>query len=64
MNIIIEIQKECKRARKLKVVYNKIPTGSFGSMIIEIAIKKGEAAIECNDVMAMVVALKQLQALE
>ena len=64
MNILEEIQKECDRARELKAVYDKIPSGKFGSIMIDVAIERSEKAIAQNDVVGIIIALKQLKSLE
>ena len=59
-----ELLKEIERCRELKKLYDEIPTGGFGSVMINMAIKKGENAIIKNDAIEMLVAVKELKEIE
>lgn len=64
-NIIEGIQDECNRCRELITQYAQIgPTGTFGRMMIEQAIKEGEAAIASGDVVRCISAFNNLQGCE
>lgn len=55
---------EMNRAREVKKEYDKIPQGTFGSRMIQLAINDAEQAIKDNDVVAMLKAyatLKEVQ---
>jgi len=64
MNLIEGIQKELNRARELKQVYDNIPTGFFGSAVIQQAINKAEKCISMGDTIGMMQAYEELKQLE
>lgn len=59
-----EIEVEIVRAKELLSMYESIPTGQFGGVVIKDAIKDGELSIDNQDVAEMIVALKKLRNLE
>ena len=60
-NLMSGLLKEMNRCRELKAEYDMIPTGFFGSAIIQTSIKSAEKAIEENDVVKMLVAYDDLK---
>jgi hypothetical protein len=62
MNLIEGIQSECERVRGILPYYDEIgPVGFFGKMVLQQAIKEGEASIASGDVVRMVAALESLR---
>jgi len=53
MNLIEGLLKELNRNRELKIEYDLIPTGFFGSSMIQVDIINGEKAIASGDVIEM-----------
>ena len=61
-NLIEGIQQECNRCRELLKEYEAIGTpGIFGATMIKLAIAKAEKSIADGDVVAELVAFKELQ---
>ena len=52
---------EIERCSKLKVMYDEIPAGAFGSMVIQQAIDNAKAAVASGDIAEMVTSLNQCQ---
>ena len=52
---------EIERCSKLKVAYDGIPAGAFGSMVIQQAIDNAKAAVASGDIAEMVSSLKVCQ---
>lgn len=62
MNLIEGIQREMNRVRELRTQYVAIgPTGIFGKVLIDDAIRKGEQSIASGDVVEMLRAYKNLE---
>jgi len=53
MNLIEGLMKELNRNRELKIEYDLIPTGFFGSSMIQVDIINGEKSIASGDVVEM-----------
>lgn len=64
MNLIEGIQEQCNRCRELKKEYDRIPTGFFGSKVLQLAIKEGEDSIASGDAVRMLSAYKELESCE
>ena len=64
MNLIEEIQSELKRVKEILPLYEAIPTGAFGAMMIKSDIKAGEESIASGDTVKMVSALANLQSIK
>lgn len=60
-NLMDGLLKELNRCRELKLMYDEIPTGKFGSIMIQRAIDGGEKAIAENDVVKMLASYKELK---
>ena len=52
---------EIERCSKLKVIYDEIPAGAFGSLVIQQAIDNAKAAVASGDIGEMVGSLKVCQ---
>ena len=52
---------EIERCSKLKVMYDEIPSGAFGSLVIQQAIDNAKAAVASGDIGEMVGSLKVCQ---
>ena len=50
---------EIERCCKLKVMYDEIPSGAFGSMAIQQAIDNAKAAVASGDIGEMIASLNQ-----
>lgn len=62
MNLIEGIQSQCQRVRAIVPHYRDIgPAGEFGALMLEAAIREGEAAIASGDVVRMLSAFKSLE---
>ena len=64
MNLIDGLNHELTRAQELLKLYEGIPTGGFGAMVIIQAIKDAEKSIVHGDTVGMLQAYKRLKALE
>ena len=64
MNLIEGLNSELTRARELLKLYEEIPTGGFGAMMIRQAIYDAEKSIAHGDTVGMLEAYKALEALE
>ena len=64
MNIMDGLNIELKRAKELLEVYNSIPTGFFGSAIIQQTIEHAELSMQTGNTVEMMKAYKLLQNLE
>lgn len=62
-NLVEGIQQQCNRVRdELIPMYEEIgPAGIFGKIMLQAAIREGEAAIASGDVVQMVAAYKSLE---
>jgi len=49
---------EIERCSKLKAMYDKIPSGAFGSLVIQQAIDNAKASVASGDIEQMIRALK------
>ena len=56
-----EFPKELERVRKLLAIYESIPEGRFGAMMIRQSIARAEAAQASGDVVAIVAAFQELK---
>ena len=63
-NLMEGLLSELNRVREVKAMYDAIPQGKFGSMMIQQDIDRAEKAIKDNDVIEMVKAYKKLQGVE
>lgn len=64
LNLIDGLIKEMNRAREVKAMYDEIPQGKFGSIMIQKTIECAEKSIRENDVIAMVDAYRLLKEIE
>ena len=64
MNLIGGLNQELDRARELLEVYEGIPTGGFGAMMIRQTIKYAEKSMQLGDTVEMLRAYSKLQKLE
>jgi len=64
MNFVDGFKQELERARELLIVYQGIPTGQFGAIMIKEAIDKAEISMLTGDVVEMIHAYNALKALE
>ena len=64
MNLIDGLNIELKRAKKLLLVYQAIPTGGFGVMMTQQAIDTAETCMREEDTAGMIVAYGALKALK
>ena len=55
---------EIERCSKLKAAYDEIPSGIFGSLVIEQDINNAKAAIVSGDIEQMIKALKNCEGRE
>ena len=55
---------EIERCSKLKVAYDEIPAGTFGSMMIQQDIDNAKATIASGDIEQMIQALKNCEGCE
>jgi hypothetical protein len=55
---------EIERCSKLKVMYDEISTGAFGSLVIQQAINNAKSAIASGDIEKMISSLKLCQECE
>ena len=55
---------EIERCSKLKALYDEIPSGAFGSLVIQQAIDNAKAAVASGDIEEMIRALKICQECE
>ena len=59
------LPKEMARVREILGHYREIgPAGVFGATFIELDLREADRAVMSGDVVAMIVALKKLQAIE
>lgn len=59
------LPKEMARVREVLGHYREIgPAGVFGATFIELDLREADRAVMSGDVVAMIVALKKLQAIE
>ena len=56
-----EFPKEQQRVRELLEVYNTIPTGAFGAMMLRQALTRAEQAAASGDVIAMLRSYEELK---
>jgi hypothetical protein len=64
MNLVDGFKQELERARELLIVYQGIPTGQFGAIMIKEAIDRAEASVLTGDVVDMIRSYNELKALE
>jgi len=64
MNLIDGLNIELKRAKELLEVYESIPTGGFGAIMIKQTIKDAESSMQLGDTVGMLAAYQRLQNLE
>ena len=64
MNLIEGLDEQMDRARELRKVYENIPAGHFGTVVIDLTIKQAERSIASGDVADMMTAYKGLEELE
>lgn len=60
-NLMDGLFTEMNRAREIKKMYDEIPQGKFGSIMIQQSIDRAEKSIKDNDVIEMLSAYKELQ---
>jgi len=60
-NLIKGLHDEIVRCKELKKLYDEIPTGLFGSTMIQKEIGVAERAIESGDIKAMLTSLNALR---
>jgi hypothetical protein len=63
-NLMDGLFTEMNRAREIKKMYDEIPQGKFGSIMIQQSIDRAEKSIKDNDVIEMLSAYKELQGIE
>jgi hypothetical protein len=63
-NLMDGLFEQMNRAREIKKMYDEIPQGKFGSIMIQQSIDRAEKSIRDNDVIAMLTAFKDLQEIE
>lgn len=63
-NLMEGLLYQMNRAREIKKMYDEIPQGKFGSIMIQQSIDRAEKSISDNDVIAMLAAFKDLQEIE
>jgi NADH:ubiquinone oxidoreductase subunit E len=63
-NLAEALPLEQARVREVLTFYEEIPQGIFGATMIKIALQQAEKAAASGDVVAMVKAYKELQAIE
>ena len=49
---------EIERCSKLKAMYDEIPSGAFGALVIQQAIDNAKASVASGDIEQMIIALK------
>ena len=64
MNLIDGLNEQLTRARELLKLYEGIPTGGFGAMMIRQAIEHAESSMRDGDTVQMIFAYKALEKLE
>ena len=64
MNLIEGLNQELVRAKELLTVYESIPTGGFGAMIIRKTIEDAESNMNCGNTVGMLRAYGKLERLE
>lgn len=64
MNLIDGLNEELERARELLKVYEGIPTGGFGAVVIRQTIKHAERSMQLGDTVEMLKAYGELKKLE
>lgn len=60
-NLIEGLLNQIDRVKEIKKVYDEIPQGKFGAVMIQQSIDNAKKAIKDNDVFAMVTAYKDLE---
>ena len=55
---------EIERCNKLKVLYDEIPAGAFGALVIQQTIDNAKAAVASGDIEQMIKSLKLCQGCE
>jgi hypothetical protein len=63
-NLMDGLLSEMNRAREVKAMYDEIPQGKFGSIMIQQSIERAERSIKDNDVVAMLQAYNDLKEIE
>lgn len=63
-NLIEGIQSQTNRCREVLKIYEELPTGEFGAMMIKQSIKAAETAIAGGDVVEMLRCYKDLEGIE
>ena len=63
-NLIEGLQRELERNREILSIYESIPQGKFGALMIRQVIKRAESAIASDDVVQMIACYKELQETE
>ena len=61
MNLIEGLQEELDRNKELLKMYEEIPQGAFGAIMIKESIKKAESAMANGDTVEMLKCFKNLQ---
>lgn len=56
--------KEVNRAREVKKMYDEIPEGRFGSILIQQSITRAEKSISSGDVVEMLITYNELKEIE
>ena len=64
MNLIDGLNIELKRAKELLEVYESIPTGGFGAVMIRQTIDHAERSVQTGNTVEMLKAYQELQNLE
>lgn len=64
MNLVDGLNQELERARELLDVYEGIPSGGFGAMVIRETIEHAEKSMQLGDTVEMLKAYGSLQKLE
>lgn len=64
MNLIDGLNSKLKRAKELLEVYESIPTGGFGAVMIKQTIELAELSIQTGNTVEMVKSYQRLQNLE
>jgi hypothetical protein len=63
-DLLSSLLSEIERCAQLKARYDEIPSGAFGSLMIQQAIDNAKAAIASGDIVEMIRCLKTCEACE
>lgn len=63
-NLMDALFREMRRCREVLKMYEEIPQGAFGALMIQQSIQNAENAIKENDVIKMIAAYQDLKEIE